>query len=56
MNIHLNNEEQEYKTDPIMRSILGGGRVNREGKEVWIWSMYFIYLCKDRTLQPVESF
>jgi hypothetical protein len=32
---------------------VGEVRVNEEGKEGWMWSMYFIYLCEIGTMKLV---
>jgi hypothetical protein len=30
------------------------GRINTEGREGWIWLMYFIYVHENRTIKPVQ--
>jgi hypothetical protein len=54
VNIHLNNEGQECKQVLWGEGVLAEGRVNREGKEGQIWSVYFIYMYEDIALKPVR--
>jgi hypothetical protein len=47
-------KERNVKQVMLRGRVTGMGSVSKEGKEGYIWSMYFLYLHEDGTLKPVE--
>jgi hypothetical protein len=55
MNIHFKNEGQDCKTGSFReRAVVGGWRVNGKGEGERTRSIYFIYLCENRTMKQGE--